>query len=463
MLVHRQRGTVLYFHQATSEKKIIAIPGIHYFDAHRLDALLLNAPELQLHPRAGNFPEPEGAGDAVDDPSSDEELSTTDGEDTSDDDDSVDPKWCPPNPNAQDDPTEEELIGAAEKLDTMMMARVQPPSNIFFTPENLGALPALWLQAKLTISLAPFQEKFAKLFQTIAVELWLRGRSNDIRDTFQVVARSITIRVAERLAKYICSLMRKAATLATPETECLLYESYWFRPILSELIGAATETATINRNRAPSGPVKVSVPTQPQERPQGGVSLTSGVAALLAWFPASWASKIAPCFLSQGGAPQDPQEATIPCPTREAPGMQRAQRDRVLQAVRFVDKKAPGIDLGIDEDYKASGCFSEVIRGYQMGVIEPTTMHGFKAIRPIWDSLDVIIPSPGESLQSSGSRRPLCAHLLPLLWSDSTGLRTTAFCDSGISLRPCTSLLTCCTSNWTIDTCLRNGPWISKS
>ena len=96
-------------------------------------------------------------------------------------------------------------------------------------------------------------------------------------------------------------------------------------------------------NRAPSGPVKVSVPTQPQERPQGGVSLTSGVAALFAWFPASWASKIAPCFLSQGGAPQDPQEVTIPCPTREAPGMQRAQRDRALQAVRFVDKKAPGI------------------------------------------------------------------------------------------------------------------------
>ena len=176
------------------------------------------------------------------------------------------------------------------------------------------------VQAKLTISLAPFQEKCAKLFQTIAVELWLRGRSNDIRDTFQVVARSITIRVAERLAEYICSLMRKAATLATPETECLLYESYWFRPILSELIGAATETATINRNRAPSGPVKVSVPTQPQERPQGGVSLTSGVAALLAWFPASWASKIAPCFLSQGGAPQDPEEVAIPCPLQRPLG-----------------------------------------------------------------------------------------------------------------------------------------------
>ena len=50
---------------ATHEKKIIAIPGIHYFDAHRLEALLLTASELQLHPRAGNSPEPEGAGDAV--------------------------------------------------------------------------------------------------------------------------------------------------------------------------------------------------------------------------------------------------------------------------------------------------------------------------------------------------------------------------------------------------------------
>ena len=113
--------------------------------------------------------------------------------------------------------------------------------------------------------------------------------------------------------------MRTAATLATPETECLLYESYWFRPILSELIGAATETATINRNRAPSGPVKVSVPTQPQERPQGGVSLTSGVAALLAWFPASWASKVAPCLLSQGGAPQSPQRGGNTLPHARSP------------------------------------------------------------------------------------------------------------------------------------------------
>ena len=90
-----------------------------------------------------------------------------------------------------------------------------------------------------------------------------------------------------------------------------------------------------------------------------------------------------------------------------------------------------------------------------MGVIEPTTMHGFKAIRPIWDSLDVIIPSPGGITPEQWKQT---ATLCPLDWPTNYSL-----CDSGISLRACTSLLTCCTSNWTIDTCLRNGPWISKN
>ena len=43
----------------------------------------------------------------------------------------------------------------------------QPQANIFFQPDNLGALPALWLQAKLTISLTSIQDKLAKLFMTL--------------------------------------------------------------------------------------------------------------------------------------------------------------------------------------------------------------------------------------------------------------------------------------------------------
>ena len=60
--------------------------------------------------------------------------------------------WCPPIPDTPDDPTENEIAGAADKLETMMNGS-QPQANIFFQPDNLGALPALWLQAKFTISL----------------------------------------------------------------------------------------------------------------------------------------------------------------------------------------------------------------------------------------------------------------------------------------------------------------------
>ena len=106
--------------------------------------------------------------------------------------------WCPPMPDAPDDPTESEIAGAADKLETMMRGS-QPPVNIFFQPDNLGALPALWLQAKLTISLTSIQDKFAKLSMTIAAELWLRGRIDTLETVFQATARNFTIRLAEAI------------------------------------------------------------------------------------------------------------------------------------------------------------------------------------------------------------------------------------------------------------------------
>ena len=229
-------------------------------------AHLLQAPELQLHPRTSNVTGPGGAGDAVEDPFSDEERDTTDDE-TDAEATSAEEPWCPPVPDTPDDPTEDEIAGAADKLETMMNGS-QPQANIFFQPDNLGALPALWLQAKLTISLISIQDKFAKLFMTIAAELWLRGCIETLEAVFQAAPRNFTIRLAEKLAKYLCSLMRRAETLATPDTECLLYAAYWFRPILSVLIGAATESANVNRDRAPSGPVKVVVTNQLHSRPQ---------------------------------------------------------------------------------------------------------------------------------------------------------------------------------------------------
>ena len=87
----------------------------------------------------------------------------------------------------------------------------------------------------------------------------------------------------------------------------------------------------MNRERAPSGPVKVVVTNRPHSRRHNGIELVSGVSALLAWFPASWASKIAPCFIGEeGGSIQLPQEVAIVCPHREFEGLQRDAVDQVL-------------------------------------------------------------------------------------------------------------------------------------
>ena len=124
----------------------------------------------------------------------------------------------------------------------------------------------------------------------------------------------------------------------------------------------------LNRERAPSGPVKVVVTNQPHSRRHTGVDLVSGVSALLAWFPASWASKIAPCFIGEeGGAIQAPQEVSFACPHRVFEGLQRDAVDQVLQAVKFTDKNAPGLSLALDEEFQAANCFAELIRGYTMG------------------------------------------------------------------------------------------------
>ena len=106
VLVHRLRDNKIHFHQATKDRRISLIPGIHYFDAHRLQLLLLQAPTLQIHLRASPLAGPEGAGETVEDPSSDEERATTDGEsevevEAEEADLPPEEPWCPPIPDAK--------------------------------------------------------------------------------------------------------------------------------------------------------------------------------------------------------------------------------------------------------------------------------------------------------------------------------------------------------------------------
>ena len=76
-----------------------------------------------------------------------------------------------------------------------MISSSQPSASVFYQPDSLGALPHLWLQAKLTISLTSVQEKFARLFTTIASELWLRGVIERVEEVFAQAARSFTLRL----------------------------------------------------------------------------------------------------------------------------------------------------------------------------------------------------------------------------------------------------------------------------
>ena len=73
------------------------------------------------------------------------------------------------------------------------------------------------------------------------------------------------------------------------------------------------------------------------------------------------------------------EEVTIQCPTREAANTQRDDGDQVLQAVKFTDKKVPGLHLDLDEDLQAAGCFTEAIQPSNGGC--GTRCHGRPSAR----------------------------------------------------------------------------------
>ena len=88
--------------------------------------------------------------------------------------------------------TKLEIASTADNSETMMNSS-QPHSNLFFQPSSLGALPHLWLQAKLTISLSPVLDGLARIFITIAAELWVGGRIDTVNAVFANVARHFTL------------------------------------------------------------------------------------------------------------------------------------------------------------------------------------------------------------------------------------------------------------------------------
>ena len=422
-LVHARSGFRLSFHHGIQARQLVVLTGIHYFDAHRLCPSLNGSLNMPMERRAQAVTLEEGPDAAS--------ASATDIEDSSSDAASTvasDPayptvSWCPPIPNAADDPTEQEIASAADQL-AILISKPNLTDNPFCTPANLGVLPHLWLQARMQFSLTAIQEKFSRIIVSIAGELWLRGEGRTIEAVLPRVARSLTVRLAEKLSQALSKLMRLAEPLVTPETECLLYATYWFRPILSELLYTAGESAARNKGRAPSGPVKVLVTDREPKRRQNVVDVCSGASSLLAWFPASWASRIAPEFLKNPTEKGLPQIQDLACPKRA--GADEGDRHHKLQAVRFSAKDMPFFDLDIDSAMRDGDYFAALIQGYSDNLIEPNIMLALQPVKLCRTALEVIIPSKdGLSPEQWKETATLSNYSLLRLWHMQSSLQQT--------------------------------------
>ena len=66
-----------------------------------------------------------------------------------------------------------------------------------------------------------------------------------------------------------------------------------------------------------------------------------------------------------------------------------------LRAVRFADNKAPGIDLGIDEEWAERGSLNSIIEGYGRNPLQPAVILAFVPMGPVRVVLEFITPSEG--------------------------------------------------------------------
>ena len=90
-----------------------------------------------------------------------------------------------------------------------------------------------------------------------------------------------------------------------------------------------------------------------------------------------------------------------------------------MQAIKFTDKNAPGLNLELDEEFQASNCFTELIRGCTMGVVEPYTMLELQPTGATRVTLEVIIPSPTGLTPAKWKQT---ASLCPLDWPSNYSL-----------------------------------------
>ena len=136
-LVHARSGFRLSFHHGIQARQLVVLSDIHYFDAHRLHPSLAAHLDTPVERRSQAVATEEGHEAAS--------VSATDIEDSTSDVASTvasDPAyptvaWCPPIPDAVDDPTEQEIASAADQLD-ILISQPKTAVNPFCNPANLG-------------------------------------------------------------------------------------------------------------------------------------------------------------------------------------------------------------------------------------------------------------------------------------------------------------------------------------
>ena len=168
-------------------------------------------------------------------------------------------------------------------------------------------------------------------------------------------------------------------------------------------IGAATEHLDKNRERAPSGPVKVAFNPKPHERHLSGVSVVSGISTVIAGFPAGWASKTTPFFL----------QGQVGCGRRSPKYLSRlfkmhsASRPALLAGATskrtllgafgrsaLQTTKPLALTSGSLKNGQSEG-LKQVIEGYGRNLIQPSVMLAFVPMGPVRVVLEVITPSEG--------------------------------------------------------------------
>ena len=165
----------------------------------------------------------------------------------------------------------------------------------------------------------------------VAAAKWLRGDTDDIVPAVQEVAKLLTLRLAEHLARYISRLMRPAEDLTDQHTLCLMYATYWVKLIFTELLGATQEDDETNKQRAPSGPVKVFSHDSPKS--MTSIKVTHRASSLLVWFPAKWVSKIAPVLVN-GPQAEEPQPRTSTVTIQRVESAKRVKSTDNQEAVK---------------------------------------------------------------------------------------------------------------------------------